>query len=214
MDLQKLHEHFPVSQISWRVGKVSKDGKKALAFGYIDARDVMDRLDAVCGIGGWQSKYTTAEKIVICEIGIKIGDEWVWKANGAGETQIEAEKGAASDAFKRAAVLWGIGRYLYDLKDVWVEIDQYKQIHNGEYKRLEAILKGEKPKFTPPEPPKQKDPKEARLAAENWVGQQQKLLVQLDADGIAKWKADNAATLKRLEQGHKDLYDNLMDGVG
>lgn len=65
-----------------------------------------------------------------------------------------------------------------------------------------------------PKPKPEKDPKEARLAAENWVGQQQKVLVQLDADGIAKWKAEQAATLKRLEQGHKDLYDNLMDGVG
>lgn len=67
-----------------------------------------------------------------------------------------------------------------------------------------------------PKPKPEKDPKEARLAAENWVGQQQKVLVQLDADGIAKWKADPEIKkyLKALEQGHKDLYDNLMDGVG
>lgn len=83
-------------------------------------------------------------------------------------------------------------------------------VYNGETFN-EATQEAPKPKV---QPKPEKDPKEARLAAENWVGQQQKVLVQLDADGIAKWKSDNAATLKRLEQGHKDLYDNLMDGVG
>lgn len=83
-------------------------------------------------------------------------------------------------------------------------------VYNGETFN-EATQEAPKPKV---QPKPEKDPKEARLAAENWVGQQQKVLVQLDADGIAKWKAENAATLKRLEQGHKDLYDNLMDGVG
>jgi hypothetical protein len=58
----------------------------------------------------------------VCEIGIRSDSEWLWRANGAGQTDIEAEKGALSDAFKRAAVCWGIGRYLYDLPNVWVPL--------------------------------------------------------------------------------------------
>ena len=57
-----------------------------------------------------------------CRIGIKIDNEWVWRSNGAGETQVEGEKGKFSDAFKRAAVLWGVGRYLYYLDNTWVKI--------------------------------------------------------------------------------------------
>ena len=54
-----------------------------------------------------------------CEIGLKIDGEWLWRSNVAGETQVEGEKGQGSDSFKRAAVLWGVGRYLYYLPTVW-----------------------------------------------------------------------------------------------
>lgn len=120
MDLAKLKEPFPQSQVSWRAQTVTKSGDKALALAYIDARDVMERLDAVCGPENWQCRYSHADKKTICEIGVKVGEEWVWKADGAGDSDVEAEKGALSDAFKRAAVRFGIGRYLYDIGDVWV----------------------------------------------------------------------------------------------
>lgn len=119
-DVSLLASEFPHEAISWRAQSVTKDGTKAMALAYIDARDVMRRLDDVCGPAGWQCRYPHAGSKTICEVGIKIGDEWVWKANGAGDTDIEAEKGAISDAFKRAAVLWGIGRYLYDMPAPWV----------------------------------------------------------------------------------------------
>ena len=86
--------------------------------------DVMKRLDDVMGLE-WQCRYPFEG---CCEIGLKIDGEWVWRSNGAGETQVEAEKGQYSDAFKRAAVLWGIGRYLYYLPNVWVPINEYKQL--------------------------------------------------------------------------------------
>lgn len=122
-----LKRPFPVRQISWRVGATSKDKTKGIALAYIDARDVMRRFDDIFGMN-WQCRYTHAEGKTICEIGIKVDNEWLWRAGGAGDTDIEAEKGAISDAFKRAAVLWGVGRYLYELPNVWVEIDQYKKI--------------------------------------------------------------------------------------
>ena len=102
---EKLKAPFDPRVIHWRVG----GGGTALA--YIDARDVMKRLDDVCG-DLWQVEYPFEG---CCRIGIKIDDEWVWRSNGAGETKIEGEKGQYSDAFKRAAAVWGIGRYLYYL---------------------------------------------------------------------------------------------------
>jgi hypothetical protein len=86
----------------------------------------MNRLDDVCGAAGWQCEYPHAGGKTICSIGIKIDGEWVWKADGAGDTDVEAEKGAISDAFKRAAVKWGIGRYLYDLDAPWVPCETYE----------------------------------------------------------------------------------------
>lgn len=120
MDLKKLKDPFPRDRVSWRAQTVTRDGDKALALAYIDARDVMERLDEICGPENWQCRYSHADKKTICEIGIKIGNEWVWKADGAGDSDVEAEKGALSDALKRAAVRWGIGRYLYDLETPWV----------------------------------------------------------------------------------------------
>lgn len=135
---QRLECPFPAAQVSWRVGTTNQkrvaretgDAKarptKGQLLAYIDARDVMERLDAACGFENWQCRYTLAsDGLLICEIGIRIKDEWVWRANGAGDTQVEAEKGKCSDAFKRAAVLWGVGRYLYGLQSPWVDLDQY-----------------------------------------------------------------------------------------
>jgi hypothetical protein len=122
-----LKRPFPANQISWRCGATNRDKTKGIALAYIDARDVMRRFDEVFGLE-WQNRYSHAEGKTICEIGAKIGGEWVWRAGGAGDTDIEAEKGAISDAFKRAAVLWGVGRYLYELPNEWVEIDEYKKL--------------------------------------------------------------------------------------
>jgi len=141
--MEKLKEPFPISAIHWRIGATNKKKvnppTKGIALAYLDARDVMKRLDDVCG-EGWQCKYShVTSQGVVCDIGILIthnvkvegmsvteNKEWLWRANGAGETQVEGEKGAMSDAFKRAAVLWGIGRYLYYLPSVWVDLDNSK----------------------------------------------------------------------------------------
>ena len=123
LNLELLKIPFSPASVSWRVGSTTADKEKGMALAYIDARDVMERLDEVCGMAGWQDKYDWSDgKKMCCSIGIKIEGEWVYKSNGAGETDFEGEKGAFSDAFKRAAVLWGIGRYLYDVKAPWMPI--------------------------------------------------------------------------------------------
>lgn len=131
MDLKLLKKPFPPKSISWRLGSTTADRTRGMALAYIDPRDVMERLDEVCGPENWQVEYPFPG---CCRIGIKYGQDWVWKANGAGEAvvreeakeeeRIMKEKGNYSDAFKRAAVLWGVGRYLYELPSPWVAIQQ------------------------------------------------------------------------------------------
>lgn len=121
----ELREPFPPQRISWRVARVvNEDGDKGKAqvLAYVDARDVMDRLDYICGVAGWQCRYSHTQTKTVCDIGIKIGGEWIWKSDGAGDTDVEAEKGALSDAFKRAAVRWGVARYLYELGNSYAEV--------------------------------------------------------------------------------------------
>lgn len=145
---ERLAAPFPPEAISWRVGQMTKDKSKARALAYLDARDVMRRLDEVCGPGNWSNRYVPMPNgTTCCEIGVLLPEiGWIWKSNGAGNTDIEAEKGAYSDAFKRAAVLWGVGQYLYDLDSPWVRVNEWKQIHEDELPKLQALLRGEKPK--------------------------------------------------------------------
>lgn len=128
---------------------MTKTQDKAVGLAYIDARDVMERLDNVLGIYGWQCRYSGSGSTTVCEIGLYHPDtqEWVWKADGGGESDIEAEKGALSGAFKRAAVRWGIGRYLYSMGNIWVPLenkrftsdalDQLSRHHEMFIKKLE-----------------------------------------------------------------------------
>jgi hypothetical protein len=126
----QLKDPFDPKIIHWRVGATNAkklnckpwEATKGIGLAYIDARDVMKRFDDVCG-DNWQCRYPFEG---CCEIGIKIDGEWIWRSNGAGETDVEGEKGRYSDAFKRAAVLWGVGRYLYYLPSKWYDLENGK----------------------------------------------------------------------------------------
>lgn len=121
LDIWKaLAAEFPRDQISWRAQSLTKAGDKALALAFIDARDVMNRLDEVVGPGNWSDSYEVHQNVTICTIAIRTPDGWVSKSDGAGDTDVEAEKGRLSDALKRAAVKWSIGRYLYAIPAPWV----------------------------------------------------------------------------------------------
>lgn len=137
---------FPAKKVSWRVGSVSKEKMRGMALAYIDARDVMERLDSVLTPSGWQNRYPHANGKTVCEIGCRVGmGDWIWKSDGAGDSDVEAEKGALSDAFKRAAVRWGIGRYLYDLPSPWVEVESFGKsfrIADKEHAKLNAVARG------------------------------------------------------------------------
>jgi len=141
---KKLSTPFAPSKVSWRVGRKKKDNPlQGTALCYIDARDVMARLDEVCGPAGWMDSYTeTARGRLLCTISIRVNDEWISKSDGAGDTQVEGEKGAISDAFKRAAVKWGVGRYLYDIEAQWVDLDKWGGILPTSRQKLEKALPG------------------------------------------------------------------------
>lgn len=133
-----LKAEFPREKVSWRAQTMTRDGDKAMALAYIDARDVMERLDDVCGPENWQDRYEVHGAKTVCYLSIRIEDEWIVKADGAGDTAVEAEKGSISDAFKRAAVKWGIARYLYALPAQWVPCESYERNGKRYFKRFTA----------------------------------------------------------------------------
>ncbi|RME59134.1 MAG: hypothetical protein D6790_11035, partial [Caldilineae bacterium] len=120
---------FPVEMVGWKAQATTKDGSRAMAVAYIDSRAVQDRLDAVVGPENWSDSYRVLgeqhsagvlEIVVECRLTV-LG---VTKSDvGAGEDH----KSAYSDAFKRAAVKMGVGRYLYALPKRWVAYDPKKR---------------------------------------------------------------------------------------
>ena len=121
-----LSEPFAPWEIEWRVGTIARNGQRCTLLAYLTARAVMDRLDEVVGPDRWQDSYEAGPGGgQICTISIQVDterDRWVCKCDGAENTQVEAIKGGLSAAFKRAAVKWGIGRYLYKLEARWENI--------------------------------------------------------------------------------------------
>lgn len=119
-DVQKrLQAPFPTHMVSWRAVAFNKDRSRALLLPYLDARAVMDRLDAIC------PDHWSFEVEVVAPATVKgrltvlgVSREDMGEASEGGSL-----KAASSDALKRAAVHFGIGRYLYDLPKTWGDWD-------------------------------------------------------------------------------------------
>lgn len=190
MDLNKLKEQMPYQ---WRVQESKEYGANCVA--YIDARAVMNRLDEVCGVGGWQSKYESHNGNLYCSIGIKVGEEWVWKTDCGSESNVEKEKGEASDALKRAAVQFGVGRFLYDLpikklktkqnNSKWYPVDNGGNILWSK-EDLTAFINGTQPA--------QPAPKKAVVTTDK-------------VDALVKWMKENKKTIDQA----KEAYDISAD---
>ncbi len=128
---QKLAEPFDPQEIKCRPGKIV--GNRCLVLHYIDARLVMDRLDEVVGVLGWQDNYEVLPGgCVACRLMVRLQPqhEWVVKMDVGSPSEQSDDgdqlKAAFSDALKRAAVKFGIGRYLYSLGSppVWADYDE------------------------------------------------------------------------------------------
>lgn len=139
--LLELRHNFNPGEIKFRVGSVSQQHNRGLALAYVDARTVQERLDNVVGPANWKVEYqcqaytiykkTRDGKQFAAEshawtatLSINTANNgWVGKTDGAEQTAMEQVKGGMSDAFKRAAVAWGIGRSLYSFpSDMWCDV--------------------------------------------------------------------------------------------
>ena len=117
--LNLLKKRIP---FQWKIQSITKAGDKAQCVAYIDARDVMDLLDEAVGAENWQDRYESVGGKFIAGIGIQFNGEWVWKYDTGTEGSFEQEKSLFSDAFKRAGVKWGIGRFLYNEEIRWIDV--------------------------------------------------------------------------------------------
>ena len=125
MEFRKLRPE----EIDLRVGTVTPQGVSLLC--YKDARVDMQILDETVGPENWQREHYECKGNLFCRVGIRtfithkngtVEKEWVWKADCGTESQTEKEKGESSDSFKRACVVWGIGRELYTSPFIWIPL--------------------------------------------------------------------------------------------
>ena len=112
IDYERLKSEMPHK---WKVQIANERSCTCVA--YVDSRQVQDRLDEVVGPENWSDEYQQIDGQLFCRIGINTSNGWVYKTDCGTESMTEKEKGQVSDAFKRAAVKWGVGRFLYS-KDI------------------------------------------------------------------------------------------------
>jgi hypothetical protein len=164
----KLAEPFAANEIEWRVQSSGKtrDGRPWVrVLAYVDNRAIMERLDAVCGIAGWKNEYRElAGSGITCGLSIRVprmalnsapgapaevAYEWITKWDGADKTDIESTKGGLSNAMKRAAVQWRVGRYLYNLEEGYAIIVD-RGTHGAEYLKANPQKHGDALYWRPP----------------------------------------------------------------
>lgn len=109
-------------EIECRVGRVKKDGSAVSILLYKDSRCDMKLLDETVGSENWQRRHYERKGTMFCSVGIRCQETWVWKDDAGSESNVEKEKGEASDSFKRACTNWGIGRELYTAPDIWINL--------------------------------------------------------------------------------------------
>lgn len=161
---EELLEPFDPFDIEWRIQQAGESNSKkwAMVLAYVTNRAIMERLDDVFGIDGWQNEFKPLDDGgMICGISALIDGAWITKYDGADKTAIEATKGGISSAMKRAGVQWGIGRYLYRLETTFVDLQKEKPM-TGDY--IPAFVKdlGGRHYFVRPQLPKFALPKELR----------------------------------------------------
>jgi hypothetical protein len=115
-----------LADVKWRVDSEPKNGK-ARFIPYIDVYIAASLLDEWVGVGNWKDHYLPAPhgKGLMCQLSVKVGDEWVTKEDVGVASNTEPEKGTVSDAFKRVASLkWGIARNVYRLPNIYAVCDE------------------------------------------------------------------------------------------
>jgi len=129
----KLLVPFAPEDLEWRLQLTTADRKRGLAVPYVTNRAIQNRLDEVVGPENWCNEYkpwhgSDKKAAQLCGISIYFENRgWITKWDGAEDSDMESVKGGLSDSMKRAAVQWGIGRVLYNIDTVWVEVEERKK---------------------------------------------------------------------------------------
>ena len=141
-----LAKPFAPEDLEWRLQVTVEERKCGMAVPYVTNRAIQNRLDEVCGPENWYNEYKPwhsngKKDAQLCGIAIYFeGKGFITKWDGAEDSDIEPIKGGLSDSMKRAAYQWGIGRVLYSLDTVWVDIERRGKtyvIKDSERKRLD-----------------------------------------------------------------------------
>ena len=127
---QELAQPFAPEDLEWRLQQTEENGKWGLAIPYVTNRAIQARLDDVVGVDGWYNDYRPwhgagKKEAQICGISIRFPEQgFITKWDGAEDSDIEPIKGGLSDSMKRAAVQWGIGRCLYGMDAIFVDVEK------------------------------------------------------------------------------------------
>lgn len=141
---------FAPEDLEWRLQRVVEAKELGIAVPYVTNRAIMSRLDDVVGPENWYNDFKPwhgagGKEAQLCGISIRYGDGFITKWDGAEDSDIEPVKGGLSDSMKRAAVQWGIGRVLYNMDVVFVDVEKRGKtwsIKNNQQERLDyAYLK-------------------------------------------------------------------------
>ncbi|WP_336770870.1 Rad52/Rad22 family DNA repair protein [Bacillus bombysepticus] len=134
--MESLQAEFPVEQLGWKITNTFESQGRFFAFiaPFVDARAIQDRFDEVFGIDNWQVSYEKwGEKATKCTISVFLNERWISKEDGSEESDYSSVKGGFSNSLKRAAVLLGVGRYLYNVKPSKVELSTRSNGPNSIY---------------------------------------------------------------------------------
>ena len=135
MNTKDLRKPLKLSELDFRIQSINK-GKYATILVYKDARADMNRLDDVCGVLGWKREHSRDNKNCTVSIWDDANKQWVSKEDTGTESAAEAQKGMASDSFKRACFNLGIGRDLYEYPAISVKLnDDEVTEFNGKFKQ-------------------------------------------------------------------------------
>lgn len=134
---------FAPDEVEWRPAGKGGAGQRVQLVAYVGAAAVMERLDSVVGVGAWSFTW---DPLVVegGEVRVAKGSLTVLgvvKEDLGTASNWEPSKGCISDALKRAAVLWGVGRYLRDIPQVSCVLDERGQIPAPMLDKLREALR-------------------------------------------------------------------------
>jgi len=135
--MERMFRTLRADEIDCRIGAIKDKGLSLLL--YKDARCDMNILDETFGAFGWQRHHSRENANCIVSIYDMDKGEWIEKEDTGTESNTEAEKGLASDSFKRACFNWGIGRELYTAPFIWIPSDKCKIENKKCYDKFRVV---------------------------------------------------------------------------